>query len=286
MKIPIKYTGSASIPGTKNKYVAYIYENDEKNEIVLQLLCNSKALRENKDELPKLIGRISKLEVKLANGESLLLLSCNFFNHTSRISYGDEIFKYYVDYIIENLNLKQKDKFCDAEYNVTGILKWGSAYKFRISDVSNHYIDLVEDQKILIFKNEEYKIEYQVSSNYPIFFDEEDIELKQIPQFIIKSTKGKHSIYWFESIFNQMKIILELSTHQKINYQKMQLLKVDEEKYDPEKDILYGVHSKFSNANQNSDIRASTCLFNCRQLIESADLEAWNDKSKKTRTYN
>ncbi|WP_281166237.1 HEPN domain-containing protein, partial [Liquorilactobacillus sicerae] len=24
-----------------------------------------------------------------------------------------------------------------------------------------------------------------------------------------------------------------------------------------------------------------TCLFNCRQLIESADLEAWNDKSKK-----
>ena len=281
MKLTLRFSGKTDIKGIEESLDTIIYQNDEKNVNFVHInFYNKEKGRGSSTLLPYFIN---SMEVTLSNGGKLLLVDGQRVQHSSEISYGREVFKYYFDYIIDGAS-DSLNRFSKVYYKVSGIMKWAQKSNFILSESkeSKHYIDLSKDTKLLIYETEEYKIEYFVGYIFKSDFMIEEVKLTQKPTIIIES-KSPQSIQWFDEKFNQFKTIIELATHKKINYQELSVQEKNTESFSETKDSILVVNSSFSTINnlEENHFDSTNYLFTCTDLLEASDLANWYKKSEK-----
>lgn len=207
MQLTLRFSGKTEFKGIEESLDTIIYQNDEKNVNFVHInFYNKENVRASSTLLPYFIN---SMEVTLSNGGKILLVDGQRVQHSSEISYGREVFKYYFDYIIDGAS-NSLNKFSKVYYKVSGIMKWAQKSNFILSESkkSKHYIDLSTDTKLLIYESEEYKIEYFVGYIPKSDFMIEEVKLTQKPTIIIES-KSPQSIQWFDKKFNQFKTIFK-----------------------------------------------------------------------------
>ncbi|MDR2278667.1 MAG: hypothetical protein LBE23_12490, partial [Vagococcus sp.] len=279
MKLTLRFSGKTEIKGIEESLDTIIYQNDEKNVNFVHInFYNKEKGRGSSTLLPYFIN---SMEVTLSNGGKILLVDGQRVQHSSEISYGREVFKYYFDYIIDGAS-DSLNRFSKVYYKVSGIMKWAQKSNFILSESkeSKHYIDLSMDTKLLIYESEEYKIEYFVGYIFKSDFMIEEVKLTQKPTIIIES-KSPQSIQWFDEKFNQFKTIIELATHKKINYQELSLQEKNTENFSPVEDSILNVSSSFSTIGNTEENYRNDYLFTCIDLLESSDLRQWYEKNEK-----
>ncbi|MBK0036467.1 MULTISPECIES: HEPN domain-containing protein [unclassified Enterococcus] len=281
MKLTLRFSGKTEIKGIEESLDTIIYQNDEKNVNFVHInFYNKEKGRGSSTLLPYFINT---MEVTLSNGGKILLVDGQRVQHSSEISYGREVFKYYFDYIIDGAS-DSLNRFSKVYYKVSGIMKWAQKSNFilSVSKEAKHYIDLSRDTKLLIYESEEYKIEYFVGYIFKSDFMIEEVKLTQKPTIIIES-KSPQSIQWFDEKFNQFKTIIELATHKKINYQELSVQEKNTESFSETKDSILVVNSSFSTINNQEEnyFDSTNYLFTCTDLLEASDLANWYQKSEK-----
>lgn len=72
-----------------------------------------------------------------------------------------------------------------------------------------------------------------------------------------------------------------MATHKKINYKKISLLKIRREEFSISENVVYDVDSFFASNEFLEEDYHNNYLFNCLELVNNADLDAWNKKLSK-----
>nr|WP_254909559.1 hypothetical protein [Enterococcus sp. 9D6_DIV0238]OUZ33441.1 hypothetical protein A5889_002154 [Enterococcus sp. 9D6_DIV0238] len=215
----------------------------------------------------------------LSNGAKILLVGCKRVQHTSEISYHREVFKYEVDYVIDGASIEE-NRFFKAYYKVSGIMKWFQKTNFVFGLKGNHYIDISNDNKLIIYEAKDHKIEYYVGYSLPNDFLKETITITQNPSIIIES-KEAQKIQWFDTKFNDFKAIIELAIHKRINYQKVSMQAIPPKDFTPINSVLYSVDSSFSTRKNKEEGGYINYLFTCQDLVDSGNLNDWHKKRSK-----
>lgn len=279
MRHELKHTGLGKIDDDYNEYPVSIYSNKDLTSFLVFIEYRHDSPQIGSNLL--LPFEIDYLEVTLANGGVFSLFGLNRYSHTSEISYQREVFKYTVDYIVSGLKSSDERFFKQANYSVSGIMKWGNISNWNTRMGTSCYLSRNYDNEITIFDGESYQIKYRVNTNIPFDFLEEEVAFRQYPTIIVTSKNSFQSITWFEEKFKSFKQIIEIALQNQINYQKFSLLQEPEENYDPIKNTLFKVESSFSKKNDLDQLHPFSFLFNCEKLMQSADLFEWGNKANK-----
>ncbi|WP_236560339.1 HEPN domain-containing protein [Streptococcus halichoeri] len=137
----------------------------------------------------------------------------------SDISRGESVFSYSAKYFVSDFSNFENiiEGFDCVTFAISGILGWGGKSAYKIDE--NYGVINNTVNKILLFKNYDFEINYYVSgTSLPVHDSQlfsDDIQLSQYSHIEIKCTTKKPLENFFE-LFDKIKLLIELATIEKL----------------------------------------------------------------------
>lgn len=268
MKVP--YRGSGLLYYNEKEYDCDLYYSEEQGAVVVKIYF--------KDPMEKFLEiplECNSLPGQLHNGFKFTLCKVSRRSTQHQISYGRTVYICDAEKILCGIGGKHQvtNRYYKVDYMLSNIIEWGgiSAYT---NDRNGSLSFKNQNATQCLFQNDNYTVTYMVSGRKLPFWDSDllnnTIVLTQGAYIEIKASEDQE-LAFFDDIFQKTKRLIEISSLQKINLEKMEV-------YSHEYEQPINVYGYSIKKPKTDDFKKTT--FRSHQLISLTDLIT-NDSFKK-----